>query len=142
MSQRIPKSLSELVHERSNGLCEYCRLPQSSQEATFHIDHIQPLTANGPTVPDNLALACVTCSLRKAARTKARDAVTGEMVPLFHPRRDGWSDHFRWGAGGKIAGRTPIGRATASALAMNRPAIVAIRRTLAKLGVFPPERAD
>ena len=66
MSQHIPKSLSELVHERSNGMCEYCRLPQSSQEATFHIDHIQPLTANGPTVLENLALACVTCSLRNS----------------------------------------------------------------------------
>ena len=139
MSQHIPKSLSDLVRQRAHGLCEYCRLPQSSQEATFHIDHIQPQSADGPTVPDNLALACVTCSLRKAARTKARDAVTGQLVPLFHPRRDLWSDHFRWTRGGKIAGRTPLGRATAAALAMNRLAVIAIRQTLAQLGELPWE---
>ena len=142
MSQHIPKSLSDLVHERSNGLCEYCRLPQSSQEATFHIDHIHPQAAGGPTSAENLALACVTCSLRKAARTKVRDAVTGQLVPLFHPRRDLWSDHFRWTRGGKIAGRTPLGRATAIALAMNRPAIIAIRQTLVKLEEFPQEPTE
>ena len=137
MSQRIPTLLGDLVRRRAGGLCEYCWLPQSSQEATFHIDHILPLTADGPTASENLAVACVTCSLRKAARTKVRDAVTGQLVPLFHPRRDLWSDHFRWTRGGKITGRTPTGRATAAALAMNRPAIIAIRQTLAKLGELP-----
>ncbi len=121
MIPRIPTPLGDLVRRRALGLCEYCRLPQSSQEATFHIDHIQSHSADGPTVAENLALACVTCSLRKAARTKVRDAVTGQLVPLFHPRRDHWSHHFRLTRGGKIAGRTPIGRATAAALAHESP---------------------
>lgn len=142
MSQRIPTPLSDRVRERAGGLCEYCRLPQSSQEAAFHIDHIHPRAAGGPTSAENLALACVTCSLRKAARTKVRDTFTGKLVPLFHPRRDRWSDHFRWTQGGKIAGRTPLGRATVAALAMNRPAIIAIRQTLAILGEFPPEPTE
>ena len=29
----------------------------------FHIDHIKPLAADGQTVAENLALACVSCSL-------------------------------------------------------------------------------
>jgi len=138
MSQRIPARLARLVRKRARDVCEYCRLPQSSQEAAFHIDHIQPRAAGGPTIAGNLALACVTCSLRKAARTAARDPRTRQLVALFHPRRDRWSEHFRWVRGWRLVGQTPTGRATIAALGMNRTAIVAIRRTLAALGRFPP----
>ncbi len=84
MSQHIPKSLSDLVRERAIGLCEYCQLPQWSQEATFHIDHIHPYASEGLTVAENLALACVTCSLCKAAKTKGKDPLTGLLASLFH----------------------------------------------------------
>jgi 5-methylcytosine-specific restriction endonuclease McrA len=134
MSEYLPAALARLVRERAGGSCEYCRLPQSSQEAAFHIDHIQPRSAGGPTVENNLALACVTCSLRKAARTHARDRVSKQRVPLFHPRRDRWADHFRWTRNCRLVGRTPTGRATIAALGMNRPTVIAIRRALLKLG--------
>jgi hypothetical protein len=140
MSQHIATSLARLVRKRAGNVCEYCHLPQSSQEATFHVDHIQPAVAKGFTSADNLALACVTCSLRKAARTEARDPETKQLVRLFHPRRDRWSDHFVWTAGWRLAARTPEGRATIVALGMNRSAIIAIRRTLVALGRFPPTR--
>ena len=138
MSQHIATSLTSLVRKRASHVCEYCCLPQSSQEATFHVDHIQPAVAQGATTADNLALACVTCSLRKAARTEARDPLTKQLVQLFHPRRDGWADHFSWTSGWRLLGQTPKGRATIVALGMNRPAIIAIRRSLAALGRFPP----
>ena len=80
---------------------------------------------------ENLALACVTCSLRKAARVQARDRHSGEIVPFFNPREDDWNKHFRFLPNWRIEGRTASGRATLSALGMNRPAIVAIRRRLA-----------
>ena len=63
-------------------ICEYCHLPQLLQEAAFHIDHISPRSGKGPSHADNLALACVTCSLKKAARTRARDA-----LPAPHPHK-------------------------------------------------------
>ena len=47
--------------------CEYCLLAQAGQEATFHVDHVTPRVAGGPTIDGNLALACVGCSLRKGA---------------------------------------------------------------------------
>ena len=136
MSEHIPSVLARLVRRRAHNTCEYCQLPQVSQEAVFHIDHIEARSADGPTVPENLALACVTCSLRKAARTEVRDPVTNQMVPLFHPRRDRWSDHFGWSRGCSLAGRTPTGRATVKALGMNRPAVIVIRKTLVKLGLL------
>jgi 5-methylcytosine-specific restriction endonuclease McrA len=64
------------------GRCEYCGLSQEGQEATFHIDHVIPLAAGGKTVAENLALACVSCSLRKAARQTAIDPQSGKEVAL------------------------------------------------------------
>jgi hypothetical protein len=136
----IPAALASLVRQRAGELCEYCRLPQSSQEATFHIDHISPRWAGGLTKEDNLALACVSCSLRKSARTKARDPLRGKVVPLFHPRIHRWIDHFAWKPSWLIEGKTPIGRATIAALKMNRATIVAIRQLLAESRRFPPSR--
>ena len=51
--------LRRLVTERAGQRCEYCGLAQEGQEATFHIDHIAPVSAGGLTDSENLALACV-----------------------------------------------------------------------------------
>jgi hypothetical protein len=134
MSEYVPVALAKLVRKRARDRCEYCRLPQSSQEAAFHLDHIEPHFTGGLTVADNLALACVTCSLRKAARTYARDPLSKQSVRLFNPRRDRWNDHFAWGPGCRLHGHTPTGRAAIAALGMNRPAIIAIREALVHLG--------
>lgn len=126
----VPSSLQRRVRERAASRCEYCGIAQESQEATFHIDHVVPRRSGGETVLDNLALACVSCSLRKGAKESALDPVTGEVSPLYHPRRAQWSDHFELTEDGAIVGRTPTGRATAHALQMNRPLALALRRAL------------
>lgn len=63
--------LRRRVVERAGNRCEYCGLAQTGQEAAFHVDHVVPVSAGGPTGLDNLALACVSCSLRKGARLVA-----------------------------------------------------------------------
>jgi 5-methylcytosine-specific restriction endonuclease McrA len=88
MSDYVPPALVRLVRDRAHDCCEYCLLPQELQEAWFHIDHVQPRKLDGPTVYENLALACVNCSLKKAARTHALDPLSGTIAALFHPRRD------------------------------------------------------
>ena len=133
MSSHIPTRLARQVRRRARYCCEYCRLPQKMQEATFHIDHVKPKAKGGATKLDNLALACVTCSLRKAARTKAKDPRTRKFSRLFNPRSDTWDEHFRITATFRIRGLTSSGRATIRALGMNRNAIVAIRRELADM---------
>jgi hypothetical protein len=108
----------------------------------FHIDHIVPEVAGGETVAENLALACVSCSLRKSARQTAIDPQTGEEVALYHPRRDNWHEHFRW-EGVHLVGLTATGRATVEALKMNRLLILAIREEEIAFGRHPPpERSD
>jgi 5-methylcytosine-specific restriction endonuclease McrA len=90
----VPAELRRQVIDRAAGRCEYCRLSQENQEATFHVDHVVPASAHGPTDMGNLALACVSCSLRKGARQHVIDPESGEEVRLFNPRVDRWSDHF------------------------------------------------
>ena len=133
----IPTRLRRLVIRRAADRCEYCGLSQAGQEATFHIDHITPVVAGGATAAANLALACVSCSLRKGARQTAPDPVSAEEVNLFHPRRHRWQDHFRW-EGVVLIGKTPAGRATIAALEMNRPLILSIRREEMLLARHPP----
>ncbi|NBP81136.1 HNH endonuclease [bacterium] len=132
----VPERLAADVAHRAGGRCEYCHLAQAGQEARFHVDHVFPSSAGGPTVLENLALACVSCSLRKGARHQANDPLTDQPVSLFNPRTQAWDDHFRW-QGFVVAGLTATGRATIAALAMNRPLIVAIRQEEQLRGRFP-----
>jgi hypothetical protein len=134
---RISTALRQRVIQRARGRCEYCGLAQAGQEGTFHIDHVIPIVAGALTVEDNLALACVSCSLRKGARQQAQDPETNQLAPLFSPRRDSWGEHFGWD-GVWVFGRTATGRATVAALALNRPVIVAIRSEEVLFGRHPP----
>ena len=127
MSDRqVPISLQRRVRLRAGDRCEYCRLAQAGQEATF-VDHVVPRAAGGVTALENLALACVSCSLRKGARSIAIDPTTGTATQLFHPRLHMWSDHFGADASGEIQGLTAVGRGTTVALSMNRVLAVRIR---------------
>ena len=136
-SRNIPASLDRRVRNRAGNRCEYCRIAQTGQEATFHIDHIRPRAEGGPNSYDNLALACVSCSLRKGARTQILDPNTGESVTIFSPRSNDWWTHFRVTDACLIVGLTPTGRATVEALQLNRLLAVAIRREERVRGRYP-----
>jgi 5-methylcytosine-specific restriction endonuclease McrA len=118
MSDISPSMRAAVVH-RASDRCEYCRLSQIGQEAAFHIDHVVPRDAGGATALDNLALACVSCSLRKWAKQTATDPVSREELPLFNPRLHVWAQHFRW-EDERLVALTPTARATIAALSMNR----------------------
>jgi hypothetical protein len=111
-------------------------MPQSAYRARFPIDHIIAQQHRGPTRADNLALACVNCNAHKGPNIAGIDPETGATVPLFHPRRDRWPDHFEW-RGAELVGRTPVGRATIVVLDINDPEIVAVRKSLREEGAFP-----
>jgi|SRR5262245_63890951 len=125
------------VESRAAGRCEYCRMHQALQGATFHIEHVIPTAQKGPSTPDNLALACPSCNLHKSDRTRAVDPETGADVPLFHPRTDAWTEHFQF-QDYQIVGLTPTGRATVAALDFNHPRRVMIRRAEELFDLFPP----
>lgn len=130
-------SLRRRVASRAGYRCEYCGLSQLGQAATFHLDHVLPVVAGGLTVLDNLALACIHCSLRKGARVTVPDPKTGRMVPLFHLRQQQWNHHFRW-SDTELVGITASGRATIDALMLNIPEHLIIRSFEKVLGRHPP----
>ncbi len=134
----IPTNLRRLIIQRADNRCEYCRLSQSGQAATtFHVDHVIPVVAGGPTDADNLALACVACSLSKGAKQTIVDPETQATVTIFNPREQTWQDHFAW-SGVLVRGLTPVGRATIAVLKMNRAIILAIRAEEELRGRHPP----
>jgi hypothetical protein len=128
----------EAVVGRAGDCCEYCHLPKRGQVATFAIDHVLPRISGGETILDNLALACPHCNAHKWAHTTGIDPSSGASVPLFHPRRQIWLDHFQWSSQelGVLEGKTPCGRATIAQLHINDPDMVSIRQLLATLGLF------
>ncbi len=82
------------VVTRAGSRCEYCRMSQSLQGATFHVEHVTPRSLGGSDSPDNLALACPACNLAKSNRTTAPDPECGFPALLFHPRQHIWAEHF------------------------------------------------
>jgi hypothetical protein len=132
----IPLFLRKLVIRRAKNRCEYCQLSQKGQEATFHVDHIVPIASGGKTVAENLALACVSCSLRKGAREFVTVNDSKVKVKLYHPRKDVWNEHFEWN-GVVIASLTDKGKVTVDLLNLNRRLILAIREEESLLGRQP-----
>jgi hypothetical protein len=119
----IPTLLRRQVREQASECCEYCLIPESLTWASHTIDHIIAEKHGGATTADNLALACTLCNIRKGSDLASIDELTDAVEPLFHPRRDRWSDHFQLIAG-RIEPQTPSGRATARLLQFNAPARV------------------
>ena len=124
------------VKSRAAGRCEYCRMHESLQGATFHVEHIVPRACGGTSISANLALACPACNLSKSDRVDGLDPVTNQRVRIFNPRIDDWSQHFRWD-GFEVVGQTPEGRATISLLDLNEARRLLIRQAEALFGLFP-----
>lgn len=116
------------VRRRASDRCEYCTIHQEDEPFfRYQVEHIIPRKHNGADGLDNLALACPPCNLHKGSNIAGIDPEAGAIVPLFHPRRDQWKEHFRMEQGW-IIGRTPVGRATLEVLQRNRAFRVEIRR--------------
>lgn len=133
----------EQVRSRAQGCCEYCGSQERFATQSFSVDHVIPIQIGGSEDLENLAFACQGCNNHKYTKTEAFDPVTEELVPLFHPRCQRWSDHFIWSRDySRILGLTPTGRATAEALHLNRSGLVNLRRALFELGEHPPTKVD
>jgi len=132
----IPETLRYLVGERAGGRCEYCRLHEDDTFFTHEVDHIYAEKHGGPTVEWNLCIACADCNRNKGSDICSLDPETGDVVALFHPRRDRWSEHFRLSDTGVIELLTAHGRVTARLLRINRLDVVADRARLIALGRY------
>jgi hypothetical protein len=137
--ESVPADLRDRVIQRARGSCEYCRSQSRFATQSFSVEHIVPGSKGGTTTGDNLVLACQGCNNHKYIKVEALDLVTGQNVPLFHPRHERWEDHFAWnGDCTMVIGLTPIGRATVEALQLNREGLVNLRRAVYAIGEHPP----
>lgn len=123
------RDLARQVRERAEDRCEYCRIPQFALPLPFQIDHIIAGQHQGETELPNLALACPHCNRYNGPNIAGMDPLTGQLVRLFHPRVDRWTDDFELD-GPRIVGKTPVGRATVQVLSMNAEGPVQLRRFL------------
>lgn len=141
----IADSTRQAVRERANYLCEYCHSPERLSANRFTIDHINPRSLEGSDDISNLALACRRCNERRYNFVTGIDPATQEIVPIFNPRSQKWTEHFVWlGGGVVIEGITPIGRATCVRMDLNdlrypeEDSIRATRQLWIKTGLHPP----
>jgi HNH endonuclease len=137
---RLPEATRRRVRERARSLCEYCLTFSELTGHEFTIDHIIAEALGGTHDLSNLCWCCFWCNNYKQARVQAYDPRTSRFVPLFHPRQDDWHTHFRWTHGDtRILGRTATGRATVTALRLNRPNLIVARRLWVRYGLHPPD---
>ena len=118
--------LVQQIWQRAGYRCEYCRIPHPHYRLPFQIDHIIARQHGGASTLDNLAMACFHCNRFKGPNIAGIDPASGELVRLFHPRTDLWTEHFRFDDA-RLLGLTPIGRATINVLAMNAEDLLLLR---------------
>jgi HNH endonuclease len=136
----VPVELARRVREAARDRCGYCLSPQHLILGRLQIEHLVTRARGGRTEEDNLWLSCPLCNNYKGDRITATDPETGETCPLFNPRAQTWSEHFRWNEDAlRIIGLTPIGRATVAALHLSDdPDALTVRSYWVLAGWHPP----
>lgn len=123
-------AVREIVRQRADARCEYCRLRQQHLPLErLWIEHIIPKQHEGDDDPSNLAMSCARCNRHRGPNLSGVDPDTGEIVQVFDPRRQTWHEHFSY-HGPVIVGVTPTGRATVRLLDMNAEKRVRLRAAL------------
>ncbi|WP_071527435.1 HNH endonuclease [Nodosilinea nodulosa] len=138
----IPVALRQAVYARANGCCEYCLVPEALALAPYEIDHIIAEKHGGKTAEENLAFSCTLCNKYKGSDIASVDPTSQEIVRLYHPRQDQWSDHFNIQDGAIIVGLTSVGSVTARLLRLNRRDRIQERQLLITAGLIQiPKKA-
>ncbi|MBI5081464.1 MAG: HNH endonuclease [Chloroflexi bacterium] len=132
----ISTSLRREVFERAEGRCEYCLVHSRDTLLPHEPDHILAEKHGGETALDNLALACFHCNRHKGSDISSVDPDTRRLTPLFNPRTQTWSDHFKL-EGAEIIALTPEGRVTALILKLNSPERLRVRQVLIDMKQYP-----
>jgi len=117
---RVAAALRRAIHERAGGACEYCLIPEALAFAAHEVDHVVAQKHGGATEAENLALSCTLCNKHKGSDLASLDPETGALTPLYHPRRERWSEHFRIEEG-KLPPADPDSTSYRAALAVEPP---------------------
>jgi hypothetical protein len=130
-------ALRAFVRERAGRRCEYCHLHEADAgRLSFQIEHIIAKQHGGADDPETLCYSCAQCNWAKGPNLAGLEG--GKLYPLFNPRKQIWSRHFRWEQT-LLVGRTKTGIVTVQVLNINDPVRVMLRENLLFEGRFPPE---
>jgi len=136
MSRYIPEPTRQIVIERADSRCEYCKIYERFSFLDFHIEHIIAIKHGGLSILENLAYSCCICNLSKGSDIATFIKGFDDPVRFFHPRKDNWDDHFEVDKSGLILPKTNIGKATVKILDMNHTDAIIERHTMLVYGVF------
>lgn len=133
----IPVALRREVVDRANGCCEYCLSNSDFHGINFAVDHVIAEKHRGKTISDNLCYSCYWCNSFKGSDISS---VLWEdepkIIPLFHPRKQKWNEHFRL-ENETVIGVTPTGKVTVDLLQMNANERKEVRQLMIEANVYP-----
>jgi len=133
----ISMALRREVIERAGECCEYCLTNTDDRAIDFAIDHVIAEKHGGSTRAENLCLSCYWCNSYKGSDLSSVDWEADQAItPLFNPRQDDWTDHFRLDAF-RITPLSAIGRVTVFLLHLNAIERLKERQLLLELGTYP-----
>jgi 5-methylcytosine-specific restriction endonuclease McrA len=112
-------------------------MSEDDRAIDFAVDHIIAEKHGGKTSIENLCLSCFECNSYKGSDLSSVDWGFGDaIIPLFNPRQQQWSDHFRL-KGSFVQPLTATGRVTVFLLRFNTPERLEERELLIALGNYP-----
>lgn len=136
MGSDISDTLRSEVAGRADHRCEYCLIHEEDTGFRLQIDHIVSRKHHGRSSLENLAYSCVLCNRSKGSDVASVALQGGNIVRLYHPRRDRWYEHFQL-EGNLIRALSDVGAATVELLRFNAVERVAERTLLQAVGRYP-----
>jgi len=125
----ISKLLRRQVAKRASFQCEYCKLNETDSFLSFEVEHIIAKKHGGGSEISNLAYACPQCNQYKGTDLTTFLGSYQNLVPLFNPRLQIWSENFEV-KNGLIQPKSEIGEATIKLLKFNILERVELRKLL------------
>lgn len=137
MSVYISDSIRNLVAERANYKCEYCKTSERNTFYKFQVDHIISLKHGGNSELLNLAYSCPICNRNKGSDLGTILKDGGPIIPFFNPRVEKWIENFDVLETGEIVGKSDSAKATLKIFGINHPDSLIERAILLQIGLFP-----
>jgi hypothetical protein len=122
----VADELRAQIRERWSARCAYCGVHEDAVGATLTVDHHRPRVRGGTSESENLVYSCPRCNEHKGVYWHERDP---PYIPLLHPGEDDLTQHVRMSDDGRLVGMTAEGEFFVQRLRLNRPQLVAYRRT-------------
>ena len=113
----MDSATQELVRRRANERCNTAASGNPVSRLAFMSNTSSPDSTEEPTIPLTWLWPVIGATF-KGPNLSAIDTESGNILSLFHPRKDIWQSHFILEQG-LIRGTSEMGRATARLLNMN-----------------------